>query len=396
MSLALRIALFLPALLCACTARPRAAVPAPRAHAARTGQAVDDTALRLMKDAGLPGLALAVIEDGRVSYVRAYGLRDVEQAAPLRTDTVMYGASLTKAAFAYMVLQLVDEGRLDLDTPIEKSLPRPLPEYPKYADLASDARWKRLTPRMLLSHTAGFPNFRFLNPDGKLDFKFDPGARYAYSGEGINLLQFVLEAGLGLDVGQEMRRRVFDRFDMKRTSMVWREDFADNVSQGYDAANRVEPHDRRENVRAAGSMDTTVEDYAKFLAGLMRGEGLSPSARAELLRPQIAIASAHQFPTLLEQTDARNADVALSAGLGVVLFTGRAGPAFFKGGHDDWTDNFALCLEQGRRCVLLLANSVKGPAVFPALVEAVLGETDMPWRWEYNPPPPEQARPTPD
>jgi len=61
------------------------------------------------------------------------------------------------------------------------------PEYPKYAELAGDPRWKRLTPRILLDHSPGFPNFRFLNPDGKLDFKFDPGTRYAYSGEGINL-----------------------------------------------------------------------------------------------------------------------------------------------------------------------------------------------------------------
>ncbi|WP_224366810.1 serine hydrolase domain-containing protein [Hyalangium versicolor] len=350
---------------------------------------MDAAALRLMKETGLPGLALAIIDNGRVSDVKAYGLRDVEQGAPLRTDTVMYGASLTKAAFAYMVMQLVDEGRVDLDTPIERYLPKPLPEYPKYAELASDARWKRLTPRMLLSHTTGFPNFRFLNPDGKLDFKFEPGTRYAYSGEGINLMQFVLENGLGLKVGEEMQRRVFDRFDMKRTSMVWRDDFAANVSQGYDEKGKLEPHDKRENVRAAGSMDTTVEDYAKFLAGFMRGEGLSATARAEMLRPQIAISSAHQFPTLLTETDARNEAIALSAGLGVVLFNGRAGPAFFKGGHDEWTDNFALCLEREKRCVLLMANSVKGPAVFPSLVKSLLGETDVPWRWDYNPPPAE-------
>lgn len=380
--------LCLPFLLAACAAQSPGTAASPPEQSAGLGEAVDATALRLMKEAGLPGLALAVIENGSVSYVKAYGLRDVAQGAPLRTDTVMYGASLTKAAFAYMVMQLVDEGRVDLDTPLERSLPKPLPEYPKYADLASDARWKQLTPRMLLSHTPGFPNFRFLNPDGKLDFKFDPGTRYAYSGEGINLLQFVLENGLGLNVGQEMQRRVFDRFDMKRTSMVWRDDFAANVSQGYDETGKLEPHDQRESVRAAGSMDTTVEDYAKFLAGFMRGEGLSPRARAEMLRPQIAISSAHQFPTLLPETDARNEAIALSAGLGVVLFNGRAGPAFFKGGHDDVTDNFAICLEREKRCVLLLANSVKGPAVFPSLVKHILGETDVPWRWDYNPPPP--------
>lgn len=103
----------------------------------------------------------------------------------------------------------------------------------------------------------------------------------------------------------------------------------------------------------------------------------------------VHISSAHQFPTLRPETDARNEAIALSAGLGVVLFNGRVGPAFFKGGHDDWTDNFALCLEREKRCVLLLANSVKGPAVFPSVVKSLLGETDMPWRWEYNPPPAE-------
>lgn len=338
-----------------------------------------------MTEAKLPGLALAVIQDGQVVDVKAYGLRDVEQAAPLRTDTVMYGASLTKLVFGYLVMQLVDEGVLELDTPIERYLKKPLPEFKKYEDLASDPRWKQLTPRMLLSHSPGFPNFRFVNPDGKLDFKFDPGTRYAYSGEGINLLQFVLEdAGLGLDAGREFQRRVFDRFGMSRTSMVWRDDFAPNVTTGYDKDGVAKEHHQRGSVRAAGSMDTTIEDYAKFLAGLMRGEGLSAKARAEMLSAQRAIPWARQFPTLTEEMDPRNQDIGLSAGLGMVLFKDRSGPAFFKGGHDDHTDNFALCLERGKRCIVLLSNNVKGPKVFPALVEAVLGPTDMPWRWEYD------------
>lgn len=363
--------------------------PVPAPEPARHGPDIDATAVRLMTEAKLPGLALAVIEEGQVVAVKAYGLRDVEQAAPLQTDTVMYGASLTKLVFAYLVMQLVDEGVLDLDTPIERYLKKPLPEFKKYEDLAGDPRWKRLTPRMLLSHSPGFPNFRFLNPDEKLDFKFDPGTRYAYSGEGINLLQFVLEdAGLGLDAGQEFQRRVFDRFGMSRTSMVWREDFASNVTTGYDEHGAAKAHHQRGSVRAAGSMDTTIEDYAKFLAGLMRGEGLSAKARAELLSPQLPIPWAHQFPTLTEETDPRNQAIALSAGLGMVLFNDRSSLAFFKGGHDEYTDNFVLCLERGARCVVLLSNSVKGPYVFPPLIEAILGPTDMPWRWDYNPYPP--------
>ena len=87
----------------------------------------------------------------------------------------MYGASLTKAVFAYTVLQLVDEGRIGLDVPIDRYLDKPLPDYTeaavedKYArwsDLAGDERWRKLTPRILLTHSAGFANFGFLEPDG--------------------------------------------------------------------------------------------------------------------------------------------------------------------------------------------------------------------------------------
>jgi len=310
----------------------------------------------------------------------------------LEADTIMYAASLTKLTFAYMVMQLVDEKKLDLDKPIATYLAKPLPEFPKYADLSGDERWKSLTPRMLLNHTPGFPNFRFLNPDQKLDFKFDPGSRYAYSGEGYNLLQFVLEEGLGMDVGKEMQRRVFERFGMTRTSMTWRDDFEANVAHGYTLDGKLEKHDARRNVRAAGSMDSTITDYAKFLAGFMRGEGISAEARREMLRPQIAITSAHQFPTLDPATNPANEKIGLSAGLGVVLFKGPDGPAFFKGGHNDSTGNMAICVEAKKQCILLMSNSVRAEIIYPALVSSLFGETKMPWDWEYNPP---VAAPTP-
>jgi len=265
-----------------------------------------------MKAQQVPGLAVVLIEDGQPVFLKTYGVASVQKKQSLQSDTIVCAASLTKLAFTYMVMQLVDEHVIDLDTPIAKYLANPLPEYQKYADLASDERWRKLTPRILLDHTTGFQNFRFINPDGKLDFKFDPGTRSAYSGEGINLLQFVLETGIGLDVGQETQRRVFGRFEMKRTGMTWRQDFASNYADGYDEHGKCEPHDRRENVRATGSMDTTIEDYAKFLAGFLPGEGLSAKARAEMLRPQIAIRSAHKFLTL-ELTENPRADARIGA-----------------------------------------------------------------------------------
>ena len=258
---------FLTCLLSGCAATPPARSPS------------DTEVRRLMQREKLQGLALAVIDDGKVESVRSWGWRNAEKGLPLQTDTIMYGASLTKAAFAYMLLQLIDEGKLDLDAPLERLLPRPLPDYRKpfdYADLAGDERWRKLTPRILLTHSAGFANFRWLEPDKKLRFHFDPGARYAYSGEGFYLLQLILEQGLGLDTNAEMQRRVFDRFGMRNTGMKWRPDFAANLADGYDENGKMAPHDERSNVRAAGSMDTSIEDQARLWAGIVRGERIYP------------------------------------------------------------------------------------------------------------------------
>jgi CubicO group peptidase (beta-lactamase class C family) len=343
-----------------------------------------------MATAKVQGLALAVIDEGKLAYTASWGVRNAARQ-PLTPDTVMYGASLTKMLFAYTVMQLVEERKLDLDRPIAHYLPKPLPEYANEAGygpwqhLAGDERWRVLTPRMLLTHSSGFANFAFVEPDGKLRFHFDPGARYAYSGEGLILLQFVLERGLGMQLGAEMQRRVFDRFGMKNTSMMWRPDFAANLADGWNADGKPEPHDQRSRVRAAGSMDTTINDMALFTAGFMRGEGLAPASRKEMLRPQLPVTTATQFPTLQAELPPASRHPNLAAGLGIVTFSGPQGAGFFKGGHNDSTGNMLVCLESRRRCVVLLANDVRAEAFFPCIVQRLLGETGMPWTWEYGP-----------
>lgn len=351
-------------------------------------EAIAAEALRLMKREDVQGMALAVIQDGKVAHVAAYGQRNVERNLPLTTNTIMYGASLTKTAFAYMVSQLVDEGRLDLDASVAELLPRPLPEYDDgdddYSDLAGDERWRSLTPRILLTHTSGFANFRWLETDQRLRFHYDPGSRYGYSGEGFYILQLILEQGLGLDVGKEMQIRVFDRFGMTNTSMSWRPDFATNLADGYGLDGTMEPHDERSGVSAAGSMDTSIADQARLWAGIVRGDGLSAASRAELVRPQVPITSSHQFPTLMTETEPRNAEIGLAAGLGLVTFQDTSGPAWFKGGHNDWTGNMVICLEDKKRCLVMLANDVRAERIYPELARMILGDTKMPWTWEYD------------
>lgn len=349
---------------------------------------VAELAKAAMVETGAKGLAIAVIDDGRATSAQAFGDRNAK-GDPLTTETVMYGASLTKAVFAYTVMQLAEEGRIDLDASIATYLPKPLPEYGNldeygnWGDLKGDERWRRITPRILLTHSAGFANFSFIEPDGRLKFHFDPGTRYAYSGEGLILLQFVLEQGLGLKLGEEMQKRVFDRFGMANTSMMWRQDFARNLADGWKADGSVEPHDERSSARAAGSMDTSIADFAAFAAGFMRGEGLKPKSRAEMLRPQLPIRSRSQFPSLVPEAPPAEQWKTLAAGLGVVTFKGPQGPGFFKGGHNDSTANIWVCLERKRRCVVILSNDVRAETAFPKLVDTILGETGLPWRWEY-------------
>jgi CubicO group peptidase (beta-lactamase class C family) len=342
-----------------------------------------------MRDTGARGLAVAVIERGRPVFARTYGDRNAK-SEPLTTNTVMYGASLTKAAFAHYVLQLAHEGRIDLDRSIAEYLPRPLPSYGNldaygaWGDLAGDERWREVTPRILLTHSAGFANFHWDEPDRKLRIRFDPGTRYSYSGEGIILLQFVLERGLGLDVGAEMQRRIFSPAGMVRTSLKWRPDFATDLADGWRADGTVEPHDERSRVRAAGSMDTTIADMAKLASFVVRGEGLSGRGRAALFQPHLPITTRSQFPALQPELPKAERWPGLAAGLGVVTFTGPQGRGFFKGGHNDSTGNMWVCLERRQRCVVLLANDVRAELAFPDLVDSILGPTGLPWGWEFS------------
>jgi CubicO group peptidase (beta-lactamase class C family) len=366
-------------------ATPAVALPAGHGFDGRAlrSDAVERDARAALAKGQIPSLGLAIVDDGKVSFLGTYGYRDVAKRLPLQPDTVMYAASLTKSAFAYLVAELADEGVIDLDAPISRYLKKPLPDYEPYKDLAGDDRWRKLTPRLLMGHASGFANFAFLEPDQKLRFHFEPGARYAYSGEGINLMQFVLEEGLGLDVEAEMKRRMYVPFGMTRTSMKWRDDFAGNLTTGYDAAGKAEGHHMRSRVRAAGNMDTTISDYARFLAALTRGEGLGPTGQARIRRRAVSISSPHQFPTLGEPDTDRYAKIRLASALGWVTYDTRFGQALTKGGHDDFTDNLAICI--ARRCILMMTNSGVGARMFPALVRQIMGDPGVPWDWEYNP-----------
>lgn len=356
-----------------------------------TQQQVDATVNQLLEAAHVTGAGIAVFEDGRIAYLKAYGLRDTEKRLRLTPDSVMTSASLSKAAFATVVLRLVQQHKLDLDKPVYQYLPKPLPEYPQYADLSGDVRYKKITLRMLLSHTSGFPNWRAFEDDHTLKIHFEPGTRYAYSGEGIELAQLVVEAVAHEPLTALMERELFAPVGMTRTSMVWEPRFESDFANGYDEYGRSLGPEKRTRPNAAGSMQTTLDDYATFLTAVMQGKLLDAKMSAEMLRPQIAIRSAHQFPSLATETTAANDPIHLSYGLGWGLYSSAYGRAFFKEGHDEGWRHLALCFEgSGAKNkgagILIMTNSSNGEGIFKPLLDALLGPTQFPFKWEqYTP-----------
>lgn len=343
---------------------------------------IERTVERLMKTAHVTGLNVAIINGSQVVYLKSFGWRNKEQQLLLTPQTVMYGASFTKALFAYFVMQLVQDRVLDLDKPATSYLPKPLPEYEKYKDLAADDRYKLITARMLLSHTSGFPNFRFFNPDGKLDIKFAPGSSFSYSGEGINLLQFVIEEITKRQVGDMVQERIFTPFKMTRTSMKWEPRFENNYALGYDEAEKPLGHQKRTNPRAAGSMDTTIEDYARFLLAVMKNKGLQKRFKNEMLKPQIGIFAPYEFPTPPKGVTDENRAIELSYGLGWGLFRSPYGKAYFKEGHDDGWENHVVCFPEKKIAIVLMANSSNGDSIFKELLEILIKDNSTPWKWE--------------
>jgi len=363
---------------------------------------IDSTVNPLIQAAHVTGTGIALFRNRKVVYLKAYGLRDTEKGLPLTPDSVMTAASLTKPAFATAVMRLVQRGVLDLDRPIEQYLGKPLGEFVPYSDLKGDSRTAKFTLRILLDHTTGFANFRGLEEDRKLRIHYEPGTHYGYSGEGISLAQFVVEKVTGKSVAALMQEELYGPLKMTRSSMVWEARFESDFANGYDEYGRSLGPERHSSPSAAGSMQTTLRDYAAFLIALLHSKPLGIRTTGLLFNRQIAIHSAHQFPSLNEETSTAYDGIRLSYGLGWGLYFSPYGKAFFKEGHDEGWRNLALIFRERGDGILILINSSNGEGIFKPLIDAVIGPTSFPFEWEnYTPwdklpalPPLKQHHPT--
>jgi len=284
---------------------------------------IDKTLKRLMDTANVQGLGLAILNNKKTVFIKSYGYKNKPKNELLDTATVMYGASFSKAVFAYLTMKLVQEKTIDLDKPLYKYLSKPISEYEYFSDLKSDDRWKMITARMCLSHTTGLPNVRWVHPTngsedtlGVIRIYFTPGTKYAYSGEALKLLQLVEEEITGKTVEDLTIEKVFNPIGMKRTGYIWHKEFDNNYAIGHLENGDLNPKKKRTTPVASGSLVTTIADYSKFIAFVMQQKGLSNELYTEMLSSQIKIYSKVQFPTITEETTTENKAIDLSYGLG--------------------------------------------------------------------------------
>lgn len=243
---------------------------------------MDDFLLSQMEFFGLPGLSIVVINDAGIAYHRVLGVADVATQEKVTETTLFDAGSLSKTPFAYLVMKLAERGVLDLDRPLHTYLP--------YPDIAHDDRYKLITARMVLSHTSGFPNWRFFNEDKKLDIKFTPGTRFLYSGEGFeylasvvahlksikkNGLQFVFEDEVAKPLG------------MRYFFYTWNDYVAEHRAAGHvngKAARGYGISAENPNFYAAYSLQTEARSYARFLLAMIQKQGLKKTTFDEMLK----------------------------------------------------------------------------------------------------------------
>jgi len=342
----------------------------------------------LMKVANVSGVGVSVFNENKPVFSKTFGLADVQNKTPFTPNTVLYACSLAKNVFAYIVMQLVQENKLDLDKPLVQYINRLLVDIKingfrrGYQDLKNDKRIEKITARMCLTHSTGFPNWRWFEPDKKLKIKFEPGTRYSYSGEGLFMLQYAIEQITGKGLEQLSRERVFVPFGMTSTSQVWQSEFDAKICYAHNA--KGEPYElmKWDEASAGGSMSTTLADFTKFYEAMIQGEGLSKKSFDDMTNPQIRIRSKQQFGpgSWVDSTD--NDAINLSYGLGVGVLKTPYGRAFFKEGHDDGMGHYTISFPDQKIAMIILTNNDNGESIFKELLEYAIGDVYTPWRWE--------------
>jgi CubicO group peptidase (beta-lactamase class C family) len=348
------------ALLCGCA-------PAMRAPGARSGSfaaVLDSVVPALLRENGVPGFAVGVVEHGRVAFTRGYGYADVAAGRPMTSGTLLNLASVSKPVTAWGVLRLVDAGTLTLDAPVNPLLHRwQLP--------ASEWGTEGVTVRRLLSHTAGIsvPSAPFFPADttlptleqvlrgeaggrGPVAVQYAPGTRWAYSGGGYTILELLVEEATGQRFAEYMRAAVLQPLGMLHTTFAPAAVTGDGIATPYDEqGNPVAPW--RIVGASAGGLYSSMDDFSRFITAYTgRGRRLLRPATFATMLTDVA-------PVELEGVETPGARY----GLGHGVHRTRTGErlVYHSGGNPGYRAYFLVMPERGDGLILASNSDASGP-----------------------------------
>ena len=302
-----------------------------------------------LKENKIPTLGIGVIGNGKLQQVKVYG--EITNGIPAPYNTIFNVASLTKPVTAMVALQLVSLGKWNLDEPIYNYWTDP--------DVAKDPRNKKLTTRLILSHQSGFPNWRWMNDSKKLDFQFEPGTKYQYSGEGMEYLRKALEKKFNKSLQQLAHELIFQPMNMNDTRYVWDKNTdTSRLAKGYDQNGNAYETVKNTIPNAADDLLTTIEDYGKFLVSVMNGERLTKKVFEEMVSRQVASTKGKHFGLGFEIYDLGNGEYALS-----------------HGGADNGVQTLFVIFPQTKNGLLIFTNSDNGVRTFEPVLKHYLGNS---------------------
>lgn len=321
----------------------------PHRMAATPGE--EQTLKTLAAEHHICGVAIAVVKNRKLdSMDTATGCLP---ALTLNSNSVFQAASLGKPVFAYAVLKLVEQGTLELDTPVVTYLPQGYRHqfYPSKAepsDLVTDPRIEAVTARMVLNHTSGLPNWA----SGPLGFDSAPGQRWDYSGEGFVLLQRAVEAITGEPLDRFMTAQVFKPLAMDNSDYVWSERTAQGLLPGTKANGAPRATMVLKNPIAAYSLYTSAADYGKFLVAVLND--------AHLLK-QLSASPVTVDPSLN-----------LGWGLGWGLERSQDDLYIWHWGNNTGYRAFVIASMRTGDGFVMLTNSENGLTLAPAITQKIL------------------------
>lgn len=286
---------------------------------------------QLLEENQVPALGIGIIENGVLNQIEVYGTLDKQTAAPY--NTLFKVASLTKPIFALTVLKLIDKGLLELDEPLHKYWIDP--------DVQADERHLQLTPKLVLTHQTGFPNWRYMTDSKQLAFQFDPGTQYQYSGEGFEYLRKAIENKLGKSIETLADEFIFQPSGMTDTHFWWDSSVdASRYAQNFDETGTQLETVKYYEANAAANLLTTVEDYGRFLTYVINGAELSESLFTTMQTPQVELKTNNYF------------------GLGWEIFTefGTDEIALVHSGKDPGVSTLAVIFPKSKNGYLIFMN----------------------------------------